>query len=79
MYRRVQTGPKTQLGGFQSGFTSVGYHVRTFAAVASPPIALAANDASSSNPRASHARGRLGWAAGMDVAVGEGVLIGCGG
>jgi hypothetical protein len=38
-------------------------------------MALAANEASSRSTSASHARGRVGWAAGMDADIGEGALM----
>lgn len=42
-YRRVQTGPNTQLGGASTGFTSPGYHSRTDDAVNPAPITPASS------------------------------------
>ena len=37
-YNRLQTGPKTQAGGLNDGFTSVGYQVSTLDIVINAPI-----------------------------------------
>jgi hypothetical protein len=41
MYNTVQTGPNSQLGGFQDGLTSVAYHDGMLGAVATEPRAAA--------------------------------------